>query len=78
MREGVVVTQAVTFVAQMPCLSHAARSHTADRAKSAPASQAAFLCGLLLLEYIPTQKTVGTHIMSQEIAVTRSEWCVGV
>ena len=62
----------------MPCLSHAARSHMADRARSAPASQLVFLFGLLLFEYMPTQKTVGTHTISHDIVVMRSECCAGV
>ena len=62
----------------MPCLSHAARSHMADRASSAPASQLDFLLALLLFEYMPTQKTAGTHTISHDIVVMRSECCAGV
>jgi len=49
-----------------------------DRASSAPASQLVFLFGLLLFEYMPTQKTVGTHTISHDIVVMRSECCAGV
>lgn len=59
-------------------MSHAARSHIADRASSAPASQLDLLLALLLFEYMPTQKTAGTHTISHDIVVMRSECCAGV
>ena len=66
-----------TLVAHMPGLSQAARSHSCEKPKNAPAIQHVALLLLLLLEYMPTRKTDGSHTNTQDIVVTKSECWTG-
>lgn len=72
---------AITLVAHVPSLSHAAASQMCASARRAPASQLVRLPLLLTRDQKPVFKAVfivaGSHIIPHEIVVMNSECCTG-
>lgn len=68
----------ITFMAHMPSLSKAARSHIHENDRNPPASQQMVLLSFEVFENTPTFKIASTHTASHENDVTKSECCGGV